>query len=354
MRLLHVDGGRTWGGGQNQVRLLMHGLTAHGITQKCICPANGALAGRLSAEGLPVRGVTWRRGFDLNVLRRLAFEMTDVDLVHAHDTHAFQLSLLAALVTGVPVIASRRTRYRTRPFTWNRADRVIAVSETVRAHIVKSGVDERRVVTIHSGIDLAELAALQPGSPSLRERLGLSAQAFVAGTVGSLNEGKQHELIVEAAAFAKRDVTWVIVGDGPREPLLRQRIADRGVSDQVHLAGLLPDARRYLREMNVFVFPSRGEALGTSLLDAMALGVPVVAADDAGPAEVLGPVHARTGNSLVTPLDARALRQAVERFRTDADLRERAARAQLERVRDFAIEHTVARTLAVYAAVLDG
>lgn len=354
MRILHVDAARTWGGGQNQVRLLMRGLAERGIEQLCVCPARGALAGRLAAEGLPVKPVHWERGFDTRALARLVLTAGGWDLLHAHDAHSLQLGLLASLVVGTPVVAARRVRFRTRPFKWNRAERVIAVSEAVREHTVNAGVDERRVVTIHSGIDLGELVGLPAPAPGLRELLGIPADVFLAGTIGTLLEYKHQERIVEAALHAGRDIAWVIIGDGPRREALEAMIRERRLESRVLLAGQLPDARRYIREMDAFVFPSLGEALGTSVLDAMALGVTVVAADDAGPAEVLAPVHARTGSTLVPPEDAYAFARAVDRFREDGALRRTAVEAQLDRVQDFSIDHTVAATLHLYAEVLDG
>lgn len=354
MRILHVDAAHTWAGGQNQVRLLMHGLARHGIEQACICPRGSALAARLAAENLPVSTVAWHRGFDVRALGRIALAAGRFDLLHAHDAHSLQLGLIAALASGIPVIAARRVRFRTRPFKWNRAARVIAVSDAVREHTIRAGVDERRVVTIHSGIDLAELMALPPASPCLREMMGVPTDVFIAGNVATLLEYKHQERIVEAAPHASRDIVWAIVGDGPRRALLEGLIRDRGLDGRVILAGRLSDARRHIREMDAFVFPSIGEALGTSVLDAMALGVPIVAADSAGPAEILAPVHAATGNTLVPATDAGAFAKAVDRFREDAALRDTAIRAQLERVQDFSIEQTVRRTLRVYAEVLDG
>jgi glycosyltransferase involved in cell wall biosynthesis len=184
----------------------------------------------------------------------------------------------------------------------------------------------------------------------LRQRLGLGRDAFVAGTVGALFEVKHHERIVDAAA--SDSVAWIIIGEGPRRPFLEQRIRERGAHGRVHLTGALLDARAHIRAFDVFVFPSIGEALGTSVLDAMALGVPVVAADSAGPAEVLAPVHERTGNTLHPPDDAAGLAAAVERFRLDPALRERAIAAQRERVLDYTIERTAERVLALYREVL--
>jgi len=353
MRVLHVDGGRRWGGGQNQVRLLMRGLALRGTDQLCICPLGSALEARLRAERLPVTGIPWSGAADPRVALAIFREAKGVDVIHAHDAHALQLGLPAAKLRRIPIIAVRRTRFTMRPRKWNLATCVVAVSDAVRDQLIECGVRAGKVRTIRSGIDVAEVENLQHASPGMRARLGIGSDAFVAGTIGTLLDYKHQAILAQAGARA-RDIIWVIVGDGPERPAIEAAIQAHGVAANVRLAGFLTDARPWLREMDVFVFPSMGEALGTSMLDAMATGVPVVAADDAGPAEVLGPVHARTGASLFPPDDAAALAVTVRRIRDDAMLRQRMVVLQRERLRDFRIERVVEETAVLYREVTAG
>ena len=351
MRVLHIDGGRRWAGGQNQIRLLMRHLAGAGIEQLCLCPAGSPLAARLERERLPVHTLTWRRGTDPRAFAAIARAVRVFDLLHCHDAHALQLAIAPARLARRPVVAARRVCFRTSGMKWNLATRVIAISDAVRRVLVESGVDADRIRLVHSGIDADEVKRLEPGRPSLRERLGLGPDAFVAGNIGTLLEFKNQTLVPRAAAHAA-DLDWVIIGDGPRRAAIEAEIESHGVRAAVHMAGSLPDARRYLAELDVFVFTSLGEALGTSILDAMARGVPVVAVEDGGPAEILAPVHARTGASLVPPGDAAALAAAVRRVRDDVELRRRMIDAQHERVRDFGADATARATFDVYCEVV--
>jgi glycosyltransferase involved in cell wall biosynthesis len=237
--------------------------------------------------------------------------------------------------------------FKTRALKWNLAARVIAISDAVCRNLLDSGVREERIRKVHSGVDLHELATLEPASPTLRERIGIDRETFLAGTVGTLL-GFKHQTMIAQAAVHSDGVAWVIVGEGPQRGTIERAIEENGVAGRVRLSGALPDARRYLEELDVFVFTSRGEALGTSILDAMARGVPVVAADDAGPAEVLRPVHERTGASLFPADDPGALASAVRRVRDEPALRQSMIAWQRERIQDFRIESTVDDTIAVY------
>ncbi len=272
-------------------------------------------------------------------------------MVHCHDAHSLQLALLPARFARVPVVASRRVHYRTSPGKWNRAGRVVAISGTVAAALEASGVRRDAIRLVPSGIDPDEVRGLPPLDPPLRARLGIPHDTFLAGNVGHLHPYKGQEVIPRAAARAP-GVTWVIVGEGPERGALEESIRREGVGDRVHLAGAVPDARRALRELDLFVFPSVDEALGTSLLDALAAGLPAVAADAAGPAEVLGPLRGGpAGGGLFPPGDAGALSALAGRLSADPELRVRLAGVQQQRLREYGADRMVAGNLAVYREI---
>ncbi|HEX7120361.1 MAG TPA: glycosyltransferase [Longimicrobiales bacterium] len=352
LSVLHLDAGRVWAGGQNQVRLLMRGLAARGVRQLCLCPRGSPLERRLAAEGLPVRGIAWRGGADPRAAFAIARAAGGYDVVHAHDAHALQVAVLPARLRRTPVVAARRVHFTTSARKWNLADRVVSISETVHDALLRSGVDADRIRDVWSGIDADEVAAAPPLDPPLRTRLGLDADAFLVGNIGHLHRYKG-QTVIPAAAARLPDVHWVIIGEGPQRAAIEAAIEAHGVAGRVHLTGLLPDARRALRELDVFAFTSPDEPLGTSVLDAMAAGVPVVGADAAGSREILAPVHAAAGTSLFPAGDPDALAARVRRLREAPALRDAALAAQRSRLDDYRIERTVERTLAVYRELVE-
>jgi glycosyltransferase involved in cell wall biosynthesis len=349
--VLHVDGGHGWAGGQNQVRLLIRELQVIGLRQLCICPKGSPLEQRLLLEGLPVLGINWRGGSDPRAMFAIGRKLRHFHVVHCHDAHALQAGIAPAKALATPVVATRRVCFDTNSFKWNLPDRVIAISEAVRDTLLAAGVKKERICLIHSGIDVQEVRALSPAVPTLRTRLGVDSQCFVAANIGSLVGYKNQVLITEAARHTN-DVRWAVVGEGRERSAIENAITARGVGNAVTLTGNIPDARRILREINAFAFTSVGEALGTSVLDAMAAGVPVVAADSAGPAEVLKPVHDETGCSLYTPNDAAALARMIQRVHDSADTRDAMIIAQNRRIEDFRSERTAMLTLDVYREIL--
>lgn len=353
MRILHVDGGQRWGGGQNQVRLLMHALERKHVKQLCLCPAGSPLERRLRVEGLPVETAPWNSPADLHVVRRIWSLSKDFDLLHCHEEPALQAAALPAWLRRKPTVATRRIHAGAKPGRWSRPERVIAVTDTVRRRLLESEVEDDRVVVIPPAIDIEEVHNLDWASPTLRDRLGIDETEFLVGTVGAMLDFKNQKLIPHAAAL-ERSILWVIVGEGPERGNIEYAIKAHGVEANVRIAGSPVDARPFIREFNAFVFTSRGEALGASLLDAMALDVPVVAPDDAGPGELLGPVHAETGASLHAPDDAAALAAAIRRIRDEPDLAKKMIEAQRRRLADYRIRNTVDRVMDVYREVLGG
>jgi len=356
--VLHLDAGREWAGGQNQARLLMLGLEQRGVTQRMLCPAGSPTELRCTAEGLPVTGVRWHGPADPRAMLAIGRHLRSLPrpcVIHCHDAHSLQLALVPARWTRTPLVASRRVHYATRPWKWNRADAVVAISGTVEEALVRAGVDARRLHRVHSGVDVDEVRHLPLLDPPLRVRLGVPPDSKLIGNVGHLHGYKGQEIIPRAAALLPREsgVHWVVVGEGPERGALEDLIARLGVGDRVHLTGRLPDARRALREFDLFVFPSTDEALGTSLLDAMAAGCPALAADAAGPAEVLGPLRPGPAQGGLFPVgDAGGLAARVALLVGDPVQRAQLAAAQAARVRDFSAQAMVEGNVALYRSLI--
>lgn len=348
--ILHVSSNRGWGGGENQVRLLMQQLARYQVRQLCVCPKRSPLAQRLRDLNLPVRVVPWRSASDPRALIGLANVIGRFDVVHCHDAAALQLALVPAKLRRVKVVASRRVRFKTSALKWNRASRIIAVSETVREQLLAAGVKDRKIVVIHSGTDLAETRAVEPFQPTLREKLGLSRETFVAGNAGAFIPGKRQALIAEAAAMLPA-VHWLLAGEGPERANIEAAIAQHGVGDRVHLLGWLGDARPMLKELDVYVSTSIDDGLGNSITESLALQIPVLVAEAGGPAEIMRPITGKAGPVMFAPDNARSLARAVDKLR-DPARRRKIIEAQDERFADFDIEHTAAMTLGAYVSVL--
>lgn len=351
--VVHLASGREWRGGQNQVWLLARALQRHGgIDQSVVTGAGSELETRLAAAGVPRHAVSW--GFSLDP-RALWATLRAVRahgarcVLHAHDAHALILAGLAASLTGARLVATRRLDFHLhRRGYWARADRVVAISAAVAAILREDGVPAERIVMVHDGIALDEVRVAVPHP--IREQLGLPAGAPLAVNVAALVGHKDHATLLEAAARLRATVPalhWVIAGEGRLRPALERQIEDLALRDRVHLLGHVPYPLGLIAAADVFVFSSREEGLGTSVLDAMALRVPVVATDAGGIPEMLG-----GGAGLLCPRGRpEALAAAVGQVLADPALRASLVAVAAARVEGFSDHRMAEEMISVYRSV---
>ena len=338
-RVVHVASGREWRGGERQVWLLARELARlGGLDQTVVTARGGELAARLRADGIPLREVRWTSGLDPRALPALLDEARPPgSLLHAHDAHAVTLGGLAARLARRPLVATRRVDFplRRRGF-WASADRVIAISRAVADVLAADGIARDRIVVVHSGIDIDELRRLP--RLGVRDALGLPADATVAANVAALVGHKDQATLMRAAALLATRfpaLHWVLAGEGPdRGPLERLR-AELGLERRFHLLGHVSEPARLVADADLFVMSSRDEGLGTSVLDAMALGIPVASTTAGGLPEMLQD----GAGVLVPPGRPDELAAAVGRLLSDPSF----ARATAERASAAVTRFTAGR-----------
>src|SRR5690606_13164565 len=158
-------------------------------------------------------------------------------------------------------------------------DLFVTVSEAIRRVLEQDGVDPARITCVHSGIDLARITDAPDRREELRRELGVPPDHALVANVAHMADHKGQRYLIEAmpAILAARPRTVVaIIGDGELRGDLEALAARLGVTAQLRLPGFRSDVPSLLKALDVFVMPSHMEGLGTSVLDAMAAGVPVV------------------------------------------------------------------------------
>ncbi len=327
--------------------------------------AAGPLAVACREAGLPFRALSGRHVLDPRnpiALRRL-LARERIDLLHAHLPLTGALARAAARGLPVRVVYTEHSvqeHYRV-PSRWANAatygwqSRVVAVSEGVRSSAVRRIGAPARDLTrvVPNGVDFERLdreAAARPYPPPPPCPRG-AVRVLVPARLATV---KGHDLLLDALeALAERPFpplqVW-LAGDGPRREALAARVAAGALAGRVHLLGARRDVFALMRAADVVALPSRHEGHPLALLEALALGRPVLATRVGGVPEIV-----REGETglLVPPGDPEALAEGLDRLRADAGLRGRLGAAAARDARSrFDVRHAVAAIEGIYAQCL--
>lgn len=254
------------------------------------------------------------------------------------------------------IVASRRVDFHLKKNAFSRwkyrhIDVFIAVSKVIARILVEDGIPADRIEVVHDGVPIGTIDKTE--AADVHKELWLPHGAPVIGNVAALVPHKGQKDLIAAAAKVVRaipDARFVILGDGELRPALDQQIRSLGLDRHVFLAGFRPDALALQKSFDIFVMSSITEGLGSSMLDAMACGTPVVGTRAGGIPEAIE--HGRTG-LLVAPHHPDELAAAIVRLLKDPALRASlgaAARTHVESA--FSVDHMVDGTLAVYKSRL--
>jgi L-malate glycosyltransferase len=357
---LHVDTARTWRGGQNQVLLTVNGLRSIGERAALVAHPHGELR-RRAAEGLELIPIAPRTEMDLTAAWRFARVVKRLapDVIHAHDPHGVAMASLALSLGSSTsqgraprLVASRRVDFHLKGNSFSRwkyrqVDAFIAASEAIRQMLVADGVPAERTVTVHEGIDVDHVAAAPP--VNVHEAFWLPHQAPVVGNVAALVPHKGQRYLVDAAHLVVQqvpDARFIVLGEGELREHLEKQVHEHHLEKHVLLPGFRTDVLGCIKGFDLFVMSSVTEGLGTSLLDAMACGRPIVATRAGGIPEI---VEDGVNGALVPPRDAASLAAAIVRALKDEGWRRRTGEAGLARVRErFTVDRMVSETAAVY------
>ena len=354
VRVLHLDSAATWRGGQNQALLTAKGMAARGHGVTVGCRAGGPLEARARAEGLevrplPFRGDLWPPAI-LSLARTIRRDRPRVLLLH--DPHAVSAGIVAARLAGGPaLVAVRRVDFPLRGATsrwkYSACDRVIVVSRAIERIVEAGGLPTDRIRLVYEGVPDR---SPRPGGREILKALGVPAEAPVVGNVAALTGHKDHATLIEAMARLRPrapEARLVIAGEGELRTALEALVRERGLEDRVIFAGFRRDLDQLLPAFSVFCLSSHLDGLGTSVLDAMAFALPVVATAAGGIPEA---VQDGITGRVVPSCDPVALAGALAEVLGDDTRRRALAAAGRQRYLDcFTADHMVEETTRVVA-----
>jgi glycosyltransferase involved in cell wall biosynthesis len=280
---------------------------------------------------------TSKAGFIGRLAARLARVPAVIHQPHGHIFYGYYGRARTAFYVSLERLAARWT------------DRIITLTERGTAeHLARRIGQAAQYRTVPSGVPTAELRAQAPGRAAARAALGVPPEAFVIGGLGRLVPVKGFDVLVRAlptVVAAVPSARVLLVGDGPDRAALEAQAAALHVGDRLRITGATGDVARWLAACDVLAAPSRNEGMGRALVEAMALGVPVVAAAVGGIPTVVADGEC---GRLVASEDAGALAEALVELGVDEALCAKLGAAAVRRAEAFSVGVANAAMRAIY------
>ncbi len=332
MNILILNAGRGWGGIESHSTTLSLALRRRGHRTIIACSEGGHVHQNAVQGGLPVDNIRVRNACDpisiLKIMRLASKEK--IDIIVANLGKEYWPAAVAARLLGRKIVFIRhqtdRIRSTTRWLIHNHVSAVVAVSSAVKKALIASGIKDDKIAVVPNSISLARFNPSLIDREQIRRELGVAGSDLLVGTIGKLHEGKGvYELLDAAVAIAAEGwpIKVIFVGDGPEKEGLEKRAEKRGMRGRAIFTGVRRDVERLYAAMDVFVLPSTcSEAFGMVIIEAMAMGKPVIGTEVGGIPELIS--DGRNG-LLIPPGNAKALAAAIRKCMADRDLAARIA-----------------------------
>ena len=377
MKILHLDTEMTWRGGEQQAFWLVEGLLKREIgKQVIVANPESEMAKRAKERDWNVFEVEMRGGWNPKVANKIAkiARQNVIDLAHAHTSHGHTLAWMGLARRKItPVVVTRRVDFPVgkglfAPFRRAKYTHpwvhLIAISDGVKDVMIEGGLTPDEIAVVSSGIDPRRLQGRRDRD-KIRKEIGLGPQTALIGNVAALTDHKGQIYLIQAAKRLRawtqslpdtisneafRDFKIILIGEGEDRPKLEAEIQNLGLENHVLLLGWRDDIADCMAGMDVFCLPSHLEGLGTAMLDALWMRLPVVASRTGGIPDVL--IDGEVG-LLSAPKNPKELADALIRMLESPDLRKRFSEEGRRTVeRGFTVNRMVEGTLAVYRKAL--
>jgi len=365
IKVLHVSTPQSWRGGERQLFLLCSELLASDVEQHVLCPTGSVLSERLHpfSDQISIHQSKKKRGgVDLGYARALAriCKQHDIQLVHAHDSHAHTAAVMAAdlLRNKASIVVSRRVDFPVGSSSISRHkynDRsvkaIICVSDAIK-DIVKQSLPNCKalITTVHSGVDLNRFNDV--AKRDLHTEFGIPEGRSIVTNTSALEGHKDYPTFIRTIdTMISRGVKvhGLIFGEGSLKDELQHLVNVLGIKDWITFAGFRADILPYLQSSDVMLFPSKMEGLGTAVLDAFGVGLLVVATRAGGIPEMV--VDGESG-CLVDVGDFKAAADVLERVLRKKDMRAQIVEGARSKLEDFSASNTAHGTEEVYRTII--
>lgn len=362
MKVLHLSSEKTWRGGEQQIAYLIEELEKLGVANYVACRTGSAFHKHCKQHLIEHIAVPFANNFDIITawqIRNFCRYM-DIDIVHTHSSRSHTMGVMASLLgANVKLFVSRRvdfpsagnwfSRYK---YNYQGIKKILCVSEKIKEIIAPIVENQRKLEVVYSGIDISRFEG-KTNTRILHREYHLPDDTKIVANISAIAPHKDYFTFVDTVAefqkITNTHVKFFIIGEGECRNEIEAYIKQKQLTDHIILTGFRNDIADILPEIDVFLMTSKEEGLGTTVLDAFANEVPVVATAGGGIPEMVK--HNQTG-LLYHIGDSKGLAQGIETLLNDANMcdtiTKNAKKILLEK---FTKEKTALSTLNQYRGI---
>jgi glycosyltransferase involved in cell wall biosynthesis len=361
MKILHLSSEKTWRGGEQQIYYLHEQLLLAGHSSVVFCRRGSAMSQRLIKNNLPLKEASFSSAYDVGSAWQLKTycQQHDIDVVHAHTSKGHTLVMIShALGNKSRIVLSRRVDVPIKDNWWSKykynhqsIKKIICVSDKIKEITATGLISPNKLTTIHSGVNTARLSRDKKHKPLQQEFPELLDKAII-GNVSALSDHKDFGTFIAVAKkliSIRQNLHFLIVGDGELKEAIVAEIKAQHMADHITMTGFRNDLENVFDTLDIFLFTSKTEGLGTTVLDALTFKVPVVATAAGGVPEI---IKRHNGGLLCPVKDVQCLTDSTLRILDDPTLARQLQLAGEETAKFFSKENTAIATLKVYAEVM--
>lgn len=348
--IMHVVHGFGLGGMENGIVNLINGMDSNIFDFSICCLSkSGEAAKRIKRNDVEIFELHKKDGHDFFLWGKLSrlFQKEKVQIVHTHNWGTLFDGVIGAKIARVPIIVHsehglwyedilhiKKRKLLTQKLIFNFIDQITTVCKDLERTLIKlTGIKEEKVICIPNGVKLQRFD-VEIDKGSKRREIGIQENDIVVGIIGSLDPIKDHKTFLYAGVEIIKEfpnAKFLIIGDGSLKEELLSLSEKIGLGKRVLFLGQRDDIPEILKIMDVFISSSLREGMSNTILEAMAVGLPVIATKVGGTPEIV--VDGKTG-FLVCPANPKELAEGIIKVLKNPQQAKNMGKAGQEKVRE--------------------
>lgn len=363
MKVLHISSEITWRGGEQQIAYLVVELNRLGVENTVVCREGSVFEEFCLKNGINHFTLPFKSSYEIKSAKRIKNYCikNKIDLLHMHSSKGHTIGVLSSLLGNrSKLILSRRVDFPVKSnflskwkYNYSKIEKIICVSHKIKEVMTPFIQEKDKLSVVHSGIDLQKFNHTNRGI--LHQEYGLNEDTKIVANISALADHKDYPTFIRAAKefFAQQEanVKFMIIGTGELAEPLKQMIQEHGLDKKIIMTGFRNDIPLILPEIDIFLITSKEEGLGTTVLDAFANRIPVVATAGGGIPEM---VEDQNTGILCAVGDEKCLANGIHNLLKNKELKQSLTQNAYQKLTDqFTKEKTATQTLSIYQTVLN-